>query len=81
MLARGILSEHERGQRLSLSVSLNDAIKIDVGDDLAVDDDEIVVGEEVPDAVERAGCPEYLFLVRVVDSNTVLRPVPDRSLY
>src|SRR5262249_56877412 len=52
--------------------------EIDVGDDLAVDDDEGLFVQLFADAIQRAGRAEYFRLFdRVIDPDSVIRPVAD----
>src|SRR5882672_186933 len=52
--------------------------KVDIGDDLSVDDYEVVVKERLAHAIQRAGCAEYFVLERVLDFDSELGTVPQR---
>src|SRR5215475_5610254 len=59
-------------------MSRNGRAEIDVGDDLAVDNDEGLLVQLIADAIQRAGRAEYFrFLYRVIDPDSVIRPAAD----
>src|SRR5262245_48349326 len=59
-------------------MSRNGRAEIDVGDYLAVDDDEGLFVQLIADAIQRAGRAEYLRLFdRIFDPDSVFRPFAD----
>src|SRR5687767_9694907 len=52
--------------------------KIDVGEDLTVDDDECLFAQLIADAIQRPRRAEYFRLFyRIIDPDSVIRPVAD----
>src|SRR5262245_24024792 len=78
MFAFVIREENERCESLAVAMSRNGRAEIDVGDDLAVDDDEGLFVQLIADVIQRAGRAEYFRLFdRVIDSKPVIRSVSD----
>src|SRR6266404_7588105 len=57
----------------------DDLAKIDIGDDLSVDDYEVVVKERLAHAIQRARCSEYFVFERVLDLDSEFGTVPQRN--